>query len=214
MITQVYSALDSQGFCIIENLISDSMLERMREAADESSEEVQVWLLDALAPDLGELLWAGPVAAAMLELLGPASVFLSAKAVNKGTVESRATPWHQDRPYWKGELPKYSLWIALDDAVPANGCLRVIPGSHTRRLEHGRGEGDRFTSQAMHGVDEGRAVDVVLRAGQAVLFHDLLLHASHPGQAGHPRRSLIVTYRAHPDEPGRDYWPGYRQLSS
>jgi len=47
-------------------------------------------------------------------------------------------------------------------------------------------------------VDEDPAwsvVDVPLTAGSAILFHDLLLHASHPNTTGRDRFSMIATYR-------------------
>ena len=44
------------------------------------------------------------------------------------------TPWHQDGEYWPiRPLVTCSVWIAVDEATPKNGCLRVIPGSHRRR---------------------------------------------------------------------------------
>jgi len=30
---------------------------------------------------------------------------------------------------------KFSIWIALDDATPENGCLRLIPGSQRQVVE-------------------------------------------------------------------------------
>ena len=41
--------------------------------------------------------------------------------------------WHQDAPYWpiiKPETP-VTAWIALDDVGESNGCMWMVPGSHT-----------------------------------------------------------------------------------
>ncbi len=43
------------------------------------------------------------------------------------------TGWHLDNPYWSFHSPAaISIWIALDDATPQNGCLYFVPG--TQRL--------------------------------------------------------------------------------
>jgi ectoine hydroxylase-related dioxygenase (phytanoyl-CoA dioxygenase family) len=42
-----------------------------------------------------------------------------------------ATPWHRDSVYTPiRPLATTTVWIAVFDSVVANGCLRVIPGSH------------------------------------------------------------------------------------
>lgn len=41
------------------------------------------------------------------------------------------TSWHLDNPYWSFyHKQSISIWIALDDATPHNGCLYFLPGSH------------------------------------------------------------------------------------
>src|SRR5262245_56767311 len=48
------------------------------------------------------------------------------------------TGWHHDAPYWSfSSRDAISIWIALDDATLANGCLWYLPQSHkTARFEH------------------------------------------------------------------------------
>src|SRR5688572_4704448 len=45
--------------------------------------------------------------------------------------------YHQDSAYWDVE-PKslVSSWIALGDVTAESGCLSVVPGTHTRFIEH------------------------------------------------------------------------------
>jgi len=41
------------------------------------------------------------------------------------------TAWHIDNPYWSFfSKASLSIWIALDDATPENGCLYFMPKSH------------------------------------------------------------------------------------
>jgi phytanoyl-CoA hydroxylase len=137
-------------------------------------------------------------------LLGPNIEFLSDKAVFKNAETEFGSPWHQDWPYWQG-AHKISLWVALDDATPENGCMKFIPGSHRTMAVHdgdtsdGLGFTHRLDSEA---VDESTAVTTPLEAGGAVFFHDLTLHASYPNTARKDRWVWIPTYRdAQADDP-------------
>lgn len=129
-------------------------------------------------------------------ILGPNLAFLSDKAVFKSGETDFASPWHQDWAYWHGSH-KLSIWVALDDVSPENGCLKVLPGSHRQFVEHAKDavEG-RFGNRLEPGaVDESRAVTAALEAGGAVFFSDLTLHASHPNTSGRERYVWIPTYR-------------------
>lgn len=135
---------------------------------------------------------------ALEQVIGPDIEFLSDKVALKSGDVQIGSPWHQDWPYWKG-AHKFSVWIALDPADRSNGCLRLLPGTHHQPVEHsgvapaGEGFGNRLAPGA---VDETRAVDAVCAPGDAVLFHDLTLHASYPNRSGADRYSLISTYRS------------------
>ena len=43
------------------------------------------------------------------------------------------TIWHQDYPYWPVIAPAelISAWVALEDATIENGCMSMVPRSHT-----------------------------------------------------------------------------------
>jgi phytanoyl-CoA hydroxylase len=131
-------------------------------------------------------------------LIGPQIGFLSDKVVFKDHDVEYDSPWHQDWAYWGG-THKISVWVALDEATPENGCLQILPGSHCAAVEHDRvkevaGFGTRL-DPGERGIDLSRAVTLPARPGTAIFFHDLTLHASLPNRSGAPRRALIVTYR-------------------
>ena len=138
-------------------------------------------------------------------VIGPNVEFLSDKVVYKSADNHIASPWHQDWPYWQG-THKISVWVALDDAAPENGCLRFLPGSHRSRVVHdgdaseGAGFGHRVRLET---IDEDEAVTVPLPAGGAAFFHDLTMHASHPNSARRERWTWVPTYRdaIHDDPP-------------
>ena len=55
----------------------------------------------------------------------------------KPAAEGYETPWHQDGHYWPiRPLATCTVWVALEPSTRANGCLRVIPGSHRDRHLH------------------------------------------------------------------------------
>ncbi len=136
-------------------------------------------------------------------ILGPDIEFLSDKAVFKDHDTDFGSPWHQDHPYWVGSH-KISLWVALDEATVANGCLKLVPGSHRTEVEHadvddGQGFGHRLGDQD---TLEAEAVTAPLPVGGAIFFHDLTLHASHENASGADRWVWIPTYRSlHHDDP-------------
>lgn len=138
------------------------------------------------------------------KILGPNIAFLSDKIVFKDAETDFGSPWHQDWPYWKGSH-KVSIWLALDDATPENGCLRLVPGSHRSVAAHdgeasdGKGFTHRLRPEA---IDEASTVTAAIPAGSAIFFHDLTLHASHDNKSGRDRWALISSYRdAQADEP-------------
>lgn len=130
-------------------------------------------------------------------IMGPDIEFLSDKLVYKSSDMGFGSPWHQDWHYWHGQN-KVSVWIALDDAVPENGCLKMLPGSHHRAVtmtgKAGDGKGFDFRMDPKD-IDEAKVVVLEAKAGTAVIFHDLTLHASFPNTSGADRWALISTYR-------------------
>ena len=157
---------------------------------------VRVWMVDRLDPYLRERMRDDHVAQILMRVIGPEVEFLSVKAVYKNAQTSFASPWHQDWFYWSG-AHKLSVWIALDDATPENGCLRLIPGSHRRAFEmrqvdDGHGFGRRIGEEMLKDLP---AVTVPARRGDAVFFHDLTVHGSHPNASGADRWCFISTYR-------------------
>ena len=109
--------------------------------------------------------------------------------------------WHQDSPYWIHDsshvdrLP--NVYLTLDDATEANGCLRIIRGSHTNGCLPGIGDGSQlegfFTDPAC--FDETQQVPLVVAAGSLVFFHPHSVHGSQPNASDVARRALILTYQ-------------------
>ena len=134
---------------------------------------------------------------ALKQLIGEDIQFLSDKVVFKNASTDFGSPWHQDWPYWKGSH-KVSVWIALDPATPVNGCLKVVPGSHKKQIEHNgdAADGKGFTNRIRpDSINESEVKPLPVQAGSAVIFHDLLLHASYANTSGKDRWAIISTYK-------------------
>jgi len=143
-------------------------------------------------------------------IIGPRVAFVSDKVVFKDEHTEFDTPWHQDYAYWEG-AHKYSAWVALDDATTDNGCLKLLPGSHLRSVEHQVVQRSEGFGRRLEGVDESAAVAAPLAAGGAVIFHDLTLHASFANRSGAPRWAAIPTYADADELAGEmDRWPAAR----
>ena len=120
------------------------------------------------------------------------------------TPAARFVDWHQDLKYW-GLDPAYAVtaWIAVDDSDVGNGCMRVIPRSHRMGIVEHTTSSERgnilHRNQAIRNdlIDESKAVNLELRAGQVSLHHGELFHASNPNLSSRRRCGLAVRY-THP----------------
>ncbi len=113
--------------------------------------------------------------------------------------DSSYAAWHQDSYYSGLHLtPSVSAWVALTPSHPANGCMRVIPGSHKAGLlNHTNRRDDSnllLRGEQIATVDESRAVDVVLQPGELSLHHSTIIHGSNPNTSGEPRLGFIVRF--------------------
>lgn len=134
------------------------------------------------------------------QIIGPNIALWNSSLFAKPARVGTRTPWHQDGEYWPiRPLATCSVWIALDDATTQNGCLRFMPASHKRRAlasHHFNGAKDislPLELDAEH-IDEDRAVDIVLEAGQISLHDVYLMHASEANSSDKPRRGMTLRY--------------------
>lgn len=132
------------------------------------------------------------------QLIGEDLILWGTTIFGKPARVGKATPWHQDGEYYPiRPLETISVWIALDDATPDNGCMRFIPGSHRahRLLSHHWQEDDALTINQVcdtEHFDEATAHDLVLEAGQ-MSFHDVyMIHGSHANASGARRAAFVV----------------------
>jgi len=114
--------------------------------------------------------------------------------------EGFETPWHQDGHYWPiRPLATCTAWVALEPSTRANGCLRVIPGSHAGRLLHEHLHEDRQDLTlnqrlAAGSFDEAQAVDIELQPGQMSLHDVYMIHGAAANRSGQRRTGVALRY--------------------
>ncbi|MDQ0900520.1 chlorinating enzyme [Paenibacillus sp. V4I7] len=68
-------------------------------------------------------------------IIGPNIGLWSSHFICKDPFIGRATPWHEDSAYWNGRVSSFdkiiTVWLAIDHSSKENGCMQVIPGTHT-----------------------------------------------------------------------------------
>ena len=110
---------------------------------------------------------------------------------------SSVTRWHQDNRYWSfDEENLISVWLALGKEDISNGCLRVIPGSHSLELSAGRFDAAQFLRGDIIANKKlvTEAVPVELGFGDVLFFHSRLLHAAGRNLTDETKFSLVYTY--------------------
>lgn len=124
----------------------------------------------------------------------PVSIF-RAMVMNKPAGQGTVLPWHQDGGgVWALDRdPLVTIWIALDPATRANGCMEVVPGTHRLGLLTSYGSTITEEDAARHCPPE-RVHPLEVEPGHAVLLHNWLIHRSGVNPSPVPRRAFTVCY--------------------
>lgn len=105
----------------------------------------------------------------------------------------REKPWHQDNAYFQLDPaePVVGVWIALDQATIANGCMHLIPGTHREGpvVHFHRRDWQICDTQVRH--DQAA---VPLSPGGLLIFNGLLHHGTPTNHTNQRRRALQYHY--------------------
>ena len=107
------------------------------------------------------------------------------------------TAWHLDTPFWSfSDRKALSIWVALDDATPENGCLYFIPGSfHTTTFTNSS------IGKNMDGIFEVypqfakvSSVAAPMKAGSCSFHNGLTIHGAGANMTNGFRRAMTCAY--------------------
>lgn len=134
------------------------------------------------------------------QAIGPDIILWGCQIFCKPGGDGMEVPWHQDGHYWPiRPLATCTVWIALDESVIENGCLRVIPGSHRTKALYDHMREDRtdvvLTARVQDGqFDEATALDIQLQPGEMSLHDVYLIHGSNPNRSPKRRAGVAIRY--------------------
>ncbi len=104
-------------------------------------------------------------------------------------------PWHQDCAYFNLEhgTTVVGVWIALDEATPENGCMHIIPRSHSEGpMIHFKRRDWQICDTD---VPVARDTMVPLQPGGCLFWHGLTHHGSPVNHSSQRRRALQFHYK-------------------
>ncbi len=114
--------------------------------------------------------------------------------MNKPAREGTPLVWHQDRWTDLTMDPQITIWTALDPTSVENGCVKIIPGSHSKLINPDHGSGFLTDEHIETIVSQYAPVDLILEAGDSVLLHNWMLHSSGVNETDIARRAFSVCY--------------------
>lgn len=117
---------------------------------------------------------------------------LGTSFLRKLPLEDNPLPLHQDWTVTDEEIyGSYTLWIPLQDTFITNGALRIIPCSHN--IENNlRAPSIPVAFEQDRISFEKYLITLEMKAGQAFVFNQKLMHASWPNSSTHSRLALTI----------------------
>lgn len=208
---------NQHGFTYVRGLFTESDLAPLISALDAGGaspggfsvtdsqggqQELSVWM--HLGEDLiGIIPRLAPMAAIAEAVIGESVAHWHSKLSWKRPGTSSLWDWHQDYGFWVAEgvarPDMCTIAIALGPVTEANGCMRLISGSHLLgRLEVVHlGKSQASDPTAVDEALANRDVELCeLALGDVVVFHSNTLHSSGPNESDIPRTMLMSSYNA------------------
>jgi ectoine hydroxylase-related dioxygenase (phytanoyl-CoA dioxygenase family) len=138
---------------------------------------------------------------AVEDIIGPDILCWGSSFFQKEAHDPGFVSWHQDSAYYGIEPPDtLTAWLAISDSTLESGCMKFVPGSHNKGIySHAElKSADNLLSrgQTILGVEEDRAVPMVLRAGQFSFHKEDCVHGSAPNCSNDRRIGLSIHFVA------------------
>jgi ectoine hydroxylase-related dioxygenase (phytanoyl-CoA dioxygenase family) len=110
-------------------------------------------------------------------------------------------PWHQDSYYFPFDPPRpvVGVWLAVTEATLENGCLHVLPGSHSEPVhEHqpDRRVGANYGYVEIVDHDMSACEPVLMEPGDLLVFDSHLMHRSTDNVSAGLRAAMVFHFAA------------------
>jgi ectoine hydroxylase len=233
---------EEEGYFFLPGCFSEEEVAVLRDEAEEiyKSNRPEVWREKTGAPrtafaahtynEAFRLLGTHPRLVEPLEQIFGEKVYTHQFKINaKAAFEGDVWQWHQDYGTWARDdgMPEpraMNIAVFMDEVMPINGPLMLIPKSHkhgTLAAEHDV----ETTSYPLWTLDketvtrlaqEGGIVAPTGKPGSVLMFHGNLVHGSAPNITPYPRRIVYLTLCAasnHIRTPTRPEWIAHRDFT-
>ena len=137
---------------------------------------------------------------AIESLIGPDILLYHLTCWIKEPGDGSFVSWHQDGTYFNLTPAEHvTAWVALSDATPESGCMRMMPGSHRagqQDHEQGPTDGNLLSNgqQVALDIDESKAIDIVVPSGSVSFHHTHIVHSSGPNKSNDRRIGIGISY--------------------
>jgi len=215
----------ADGYLLLENVLDDAWVARLRQATEEMIEESRSitgsdakWDLEdghtAEAPRLRRLsspndhhptFWEyasrSMVADIVADLVGPDVKFHHSKLNFKWARGGEEVKWHQDIQFWPHtNYSPLTVGTYAYDCGPDQGPVMVLPGSHKGELYDQYNAADQWigclNAEDAEALDTSKAVSLEGPAGSLTIHNCRMLHASRPNRSDVGRPLLLNIYAA------------------
>jgi ectoine hydroxylase-related dioxygenase (phytanoyl-CoA dioxygenase family) len=194
-----------EGYVIVRNVVEATRAEAARRHAletlerypDDAPEQIHrrpLWYED---PFYHDFVHQPPLLDLAETILGPDLALFATGYIIKPPTAGVAVLWHQDGSYWPLDpMEVCTLWVAMTPSTRANGCMRVLPGTQTMRLQplHTRTDISNLLDSEMdvRQIDETQAMDLELQPGDVSLHHPNIVHGSNANTSQQWRINLVI----------------------
>ena len=153
-------------------------------------------------PQLWNYLSSPAITERLAQLLGPDLLCWRSQIFYKGP-HSPAIQFHQASTFMvedyldpaifppnRDEMFQLTVWVAVDDATPENGCLQFVRGSHesVRTIKFGGEEGFYNANFSLEfDRDNSEIVTLPVQSGQFLIFAERCIHGSPPNSTDRHR---------------------------
>ena len=214
-VREVKAELDRDGFAIVEDFASASVIEDLKAAISGLGDRAGARQLHQTVPAVREFLQS-ELLLEWMELLAAGAFPVRTMFFDKTPTANWKVAWHQDLTICvqeRHQVPGFGAWsvkegvvhtqppvevlermvtvrLHLDDCGMENGPLRVIPGSHR--------SGRLSVEQIKSWRQQREPLDCLVRRGGLVLMKPLILHSSSGAIKPAHRRVLHIEFATEP----------------